>query len=282
MAKYLGGAVLASLLLGSLASAWWVKGHGSIAEAGAAGLPDDVPQFFRAAGKSLNHMAGDPDRWKNRSCKFLRPAEAPDHYVDLENFGGKELPRDRYKAIELLQRLKQKPDRTGMLPYAIMENYERLCCAFLDYRGDKNNAVAQSKCVVYAGVLSHFTGDCTMPLHTTVDYDGKRDKDGGWLQKGIHARIDAFPERHGLTAEEIGRGLKAKKIDNVWEYVLGRVTDSHKLVGRCYELDKAGAFAKPTPVSRAFILERCRAGAQFTMDLWYTAWLRSAEMEKPF
>jgi hypothetical protein len=60
------------------------------------------------------------------------------------------------------------------------------------------------------------------------------------------------------------------------------VQESHKLVGRCYELDRAGAFRKPTAESRQFILHRCRAGAQLTADLWYTAWLRSATMPKHY
>ena len=67
-------------------------GHASVAEAAAAGLPDDMPAFFRAGGKALGHFAGDPDRWKNRSCKFLRAAESPDHFLDLEDFEGKPLP----------------------------------------------------------------------------------------------------------------------------------------------------------------------------------------------
>jgi hypothetical protein len=282
MNKYLLAATLAVLLPAGLAWTWWVNGHGSIAEAAAAGLPDDMPRFFRVAGKQLYHLAGDPDRWKNPSCKHLRAAEAPDHYIDLEDFAGKDLPADRYKAIALLQRLKQRPERTGMLPYAIMENYDRLSVAFYDYRADKDNPAIQAKCIVYAGILSHLTGDCAMPLHTTRDYDGRRDKDGTFLQKGIHAKIDAFPERHGLTAEQISRGLKAKKIDDVWEHVVARVHESHRLVGKCYDMDREGAFDKPTRESRQFILDRCRVGAQFTMDLWYTAWLRSATMPKHY
>ena len=95
-------------------------------------------------------------------------------------------------------------------------------------------------------------------------------------QKGIHAKIDAFPEKNDLRAEEIGRGLKARRIDDVWAHVLKSIRESHELVEKCYELDKAGAFDRPTKESRSFILSRCRAGAQLTMDLWYSAWLRSA------
>ena len=57
--------------------------------------------------------------------------------------------------------------------------------------------------------------------------------------------------------------------------------DSHAQIERSYQLDKAGAFDKPTEESRKFIMERCRAGAQFTMDLWYAAWLRSAKLPTP-
>jgi hypothetical protein len=279
---YLLGAGLLALLLAGAGRAWWVNGHASIAEAAGTNLPAEMPKFFRAAGVQLGHLAGDPDRWKNRAAKHLRAAEYPDHFIDLEDYEGKDLPADRYKAIALLQKLKKKPEQVGMLPYAIMEHYDRLSCAFYDHRAGPKSAVIQNKCVVYAGVLAHYTGDCAMPLHTTRDYDGKTAKDGTKLQKGIHAKIDAFPEKHGLTAEVIARGLKPRKIDDVWAHVLERVKESHKLVEKCYELDKAGAFDKPTRESRQFILDRCRAAAQLTMDLWYTAWLRSAKMPKPY
>jgi hypothetical protein len=270
------------LAVTGLCRAWWVLGHASIAEAATTGLPEEMPRFFRAAAKQLGHLAGDPDRWKNPSCKHLRAAESPDHFIDLENFQGRDLPADRWKAIALLQKLKQDPARTGFLPYAILENYDRLSVAFYDYRADPKDPAVQAKCIVYAGVLAHLTGDCVMPLHTTVDYDGRRDKDGVFKQKGIHAKIDAFPEKNGLAAEEIGRGLTAAKVEDVWEHVLKTIRESHALVGKCYELDEAGVIEKPTKESRAFILERCRAGAKLTMDLWYTAWLRSASMPRHY
>ena len=35
---------------------------------------------------------------------------------------------------------------------------------------------------------------------------------------------------------------------------------------------------RPTDASRAWILDRCRAGAQFTVDVWYAAWKRSEKL----
>jgi hypothetical protein len=260
------------------APGWWVEGHATVAEAAAARLPDEMPAFFRAAGKHLGHLAGDPDRWKNRACSFLRAAEAHNHFLDLEDLDGKELPADRNLATTLIAGLGRQPEKVGLLPYALMENYDRLSCAFYDHRKDPTHEAVRMKCIVYAGVLAHYTGDTVMPLHTTRDYDGRRGPDGNVVQKGIHAKIDAFPEKNKLGAEEICRGLEPTALDDVWAHVLKTIQESHTLVERCYELDRAGAIDKPTPESRAFILARCRAGAKFTMDLWYTAWKRSATL----
>lgn len=280
MKKYLLLAGVLLLAAASLTQGWWVIGHARIAEAATQGLPQEMPKFFRAAAKQLGHLSGDPDRWKNPSCKHLRSAEGPDHFIDLEDFGTNKLPDDRWKAISLLQKLGKRPDRVGFLPYAIMENYDRLSVAFYDYRADKDDPAIQAKCLVYAGVLAHLTGDTVMPLHTTIHYDGKVDKDGNKTQAGIHAKIDAFPEKFGISVEEMTRNLTAKKIDEVWDHVIKQIEDSHKLIDKCYALDKAGAFDKPTRESRQFILDRCRISTQFTMDLWYSAWLRSARMPK--
>ncbi len=278
MRKFMIGTVLVLGTLTVTAPAWWIKGHGAIAEAAAARLPEDMPAFFRAGGKALAHYAGDPDRWKNRDAVYLRAAEAPDHFIDLEDLEGHDLPADRYQAAALIAKLKHRPERTGMLPYALMENFDRLTCAFYDLRAEKDNPAIQAKCLVYAGILSHFTGDAAMPLHTTRDYDGKKGADGKAIQKGIHAKIDGFPEKNQFAPEEVCRGLEPKKIDDVWAHVNKALKESYTHIPRCYELDAAGAFDQPTPESRAFIMDRCRVAAQFAMDLWYTAWLKSATL----
>jgi hypothetical protein len=278
---------VALLLPTATAWGWWVKGHEAIARAADTPLPAEMPEFFRtpAAAEVLAHLAGDPDRWKNKDTAFLRAAESPDHYIDLEDLQGNELPVDRYKATALLSELGQRPERTGMLPYAIMEHFDRLTIAFYDYRQeapDKKSEATRMKCLIYAGVLCHYTGDAAMPLHTTRDYDGRKGPDGQLKQRGIHARIDGFPEKQGLTAEEISRGLEPREIPDVWTHVRKVIRESHQFVDQCYELDAAGAFVKPTDKSRVFIMERCRAGAQFTMDLYYTAWKKSAQLRPPY
>lgn len=273
-----GGLVIASLSFWGAARGWWVNGHATITEAAALALPDDVPSFFRAAGKSLGHCAGDPDRWKNREAKALKSAVYPEHFLDMEDLEGNEPPADRYVALALMHKLQKAPDKVGTLPWAIMEGYEKLMVGFYDYRQDGSNPAIPMKCVVYGGNLAHYTTDAAMPLHTTRDYDGRKGPDGKMKQKGIHAKLDGFPETFGFKAEEISRGLTAKAVDDPWDYIVRFIKESHTHIDRAYELDLANGFKAPTDDSRAFVMARCRAGAQFTMDLWYTAWVKSAKL----
>ncbi len=276
----IGAALVAVGLVVGVAPGWWVKGHGTIAEAAAARLPEGVPAFFRNGGKALNYLAGEPDRWKNKETAFLRKSEEGNHFLDLEDLDGNAPPAThRYDFVKMLNgELKKDANKVGTLPYAIVENYERLTTAFYDARKEPENPAVPMKCLVYGGVMSHYTGDAAMPLHTTRDYDGRNQPDGTVKQKGIHARLDGFPEKFGITPEEVCRGLEAKAIDKPWEHVQAFLAESHTHVPTAYELDLAGAFAEPTVASRAFVLKRCRAGAQLTLDLWYTAWVRSEKL----
>ncbi|MFO0796648.1 MAG: hypothetical protein U0804_04170 [Gemmataceae bacterium] len=279
-ALLVGAVVVLTGVAAGLASAWWAGGHETIAEAAAARLPDEVPAFFRRGGRHLAHFAVDPDRWKNKNALFLRRAEEGNHFLDLEDLDGRQPPAtNRFDYMKLVYtELKKDPNKVGLLPYSIVENYERLMVAFYDHRKAPASESVPMAALVAGGNLAHYTGDAAMPLHTTRDYDGRNQPDGTVKQKGIHAKLDAFPEKNKITPEEVCRGLEARQIDDVWAHVNRFIAESHTHVGRCYEFDSAGAFDTPTNESRAFVLARCRAGAQLTLDLWYTAWLKSANL----
>lgn len=276
------GSMIWIVTTASTSHGWWIQGHGLIAEAATRILPDEMPAFFRAAGKKLAHLAGDPDRWKNREAHFLKATEFPEHFIDLEDWDGIEWPRERFRALELLIRKDKQPDKVGLLPYALAEGFDKLTVAFADFRKDPASEIIQQKCLIYAGILCHYTGDCCMPLHTTRNYDGRPGPEGTMVQKGIHAKIDGFPENQGFTAEEMARDLQPRAIRDVWGYIRERIMESHLHIDLCYELDKADAFTRPTPASRELILERVRAATEFTADLWLTAWRRSATLPPPY
>src|SRR5947199_5257746 len=216
----IAGCVVAAGLVGlGAARAWWVKGHETITEAATLALPDEMPAFFRAAGKSLAHFAGDPDRWKNPQARFLKTAESPNHFLDLEDLEGNAPPPDRFQGMALMNKLNHPPDKTGLLPYAIMEGFDRLAVAFYDYRHEPGNPAVPMKCLVYAGNLAHYTTDASMPLHTTRNYDGRPGPNGRTVQRGIHAKLDGYPEKFGFKPEEVARGLEAQAVEDVWAYV---------------------------------------------------------------
>lgn len=276
-------ALVAAATLAGTAPAWWVKGHETITEAAAMALPEDMPAFFRAAGKALAYCAGDPDRWKNKGAKALKDAESPHHFLDIEDLDGHEPPHGRYKALALIQKIGRDPEKVGLLPWQLVEGYERLMCGFYDFRKEPANAAAPMKAIVYGGNMAHYSTDAAMPLHTTRHYDGRRGDDGKIKQRGIHAKVDGFPEKNHFLPEEVCRGLKAKAIEgDVFDHIVAFIKESNAQVDECYRLDAAGAFDMPTDESRKFIMDRCRAGAQLTMDLWYTAWLRSEHLPPPY
>ena len=60
-------------------------------------------------GKSYTFHLRPGLTWSDGSP--LTAAEAPNHFLDLEDFEGRELPTTRWEAIALLQELKKKPDQ---------------------------------------------------------------------------------------------------------------------------------------------------------------------------
>lgn len=284
-------AALAALLAcAAPASAWTKKSHGLIAAAATAKLPEEMPKFFRDAIKELHDLASEPDNWKLIRGSNLSATEGPEHFIDMEYLGGKAFPKTRQDATRFYYSLPADPDdppdarpeRVGYLPWALQEYHTRLALAFREYRKDPENAAARMKCVMYAGLLCHYTGDAAMPLHTTRWYDGlKPDVKGGRPPyKGIHLKIDKFPEDRGFGLKELSDGVKPREIPDVWAHITEFIKESHTHVDRCYGLERDGKIDNPDDATREFISSRTKAATQLTVDLWYSAWLESEKLVK--
>lgn len=272
--------ILAALLIVAISApvlAWWGGGHSLLTKAAASSTPDDMPAFFRDAAEELALMSHEPDNWKDPAAPHLRATERPEHFIDLEFLEGAEMPATRVELQKLLIGKQIDPDKAGYLPYAIIEGYERLMLAFRDHRLQPNSAAVQHRVLVYAGWLAHYAQDASMPLHTTKNYDGKPGPDGQLQQKGIHARLDAYPEKN-LTVEAVAEGLKPSDIADAWKAINAITQDSYKLVDQAYQLDAEGAFDNAPAKGREFVLARARAGAGLTLSLWYAAWRNSEKL----
>lgn len=279
------GALFAMASLAVPAMAWHGQGHERIAAAAVLNLPAAAPAFFRDGASAIAHGSRDPDLFKRPlSAEALNSAEGPEHYIDVEMLKGAKLPGNRYALIAWCAAEKVDPAKLGMLPYSVMEWTERLTVAFTEYRRWPDDKFIQTKILVYAGILSHYAADLCQPLHTTVDYDGRCNRDGKSPHSGIHLKVDALVE--SLPANLCAMVSKEiEPFDDLTNGVMAELAASHGMVDRIYELESALPVAKqvlPAGGELAdFARDRFRAASLFTTRLFLTAWNDSASTKIP-
>jgi hypothetical protein len=175
------------------------------------------------------------------------------------------------------------PEHVGLQPYIAMEVYGRLKTAFREYRhlkaeGQNTEAVEQN-IVFYMGWLGHYAGDAANPLHTTIQYNGwiGANPHGYTAGHQIHWQMETQFVSANLAQLQFGDLVKSPvRLDDPWPAYLAFLRNSHTLVEKCYQLEKAGGFVDTgTAESRQFIRHRLAAGAQMLVNLWYTAWVES-------
>jgi len=282
------------------ASAWGPEGHTWINHAAAKRIPRSMPGFLRGAADRIAYLGPEPDRWRSTTEPFLKNAQEPDHYIDLERLEGfGELPVGRY---EFYKRLYEKratltgpkadellPEKVGLQPYITMEVYGRLKAALREYRNlkaaGKDTRATEQAAVFYAGWLGHYVADGSQPLHTTIYYNGWfGDNPHGYTTKNdIHWKFEGPFVAANLSEKKFADLIKdpVKLADPFHDY-LAYLNQSFTLVPAVYELEKEGALeGAGTPESVEFTRQRLAAGAQMLLNLWYTAWVESAEPLPP-
>lgn len=271
---------------GGSAGAWHRRGHEAIARHATGQLPERVPAWFRGAGDAVAHGSMHADLFKHPGLPELTRPEQPEHYFNLERLDGAPLPPDRYALLAWAHERGLEPRQVGLLPYAIVEWTQRLTLAFAEHRRWPEDPHIESLCVAYAGILSHYTGDLTMPLHTTVHHNG-RVGEGRGPRSDIHQRVDALLDRLPLDDPGLLDGLEVTydpggdALAAVEEALLA----SHARVDRVYELydevPPPGTGRIRSPAVRALAVERYRHGVAFTASRFLTAWERSDGISLP-
>jgi len=263
------------------ANAWFTNGHARVAEASVERLPDRVPEFFREGAAAVAHAAVDPDLEKARALVELRAAESPEHYLDRERMPGAELPRSRYAFLDSIRDAGFSAVEVGLLPYAILEDTQRLMLAFAEYRRWPDDPYVQRRALVHAGNLAHYSADLCQPLHTTIHHDGRAKEDGSSPFSGIHRRVDGLFEQ-GIASVEVGTPAA---FEDIYRAIVREFDASHALVDRVYELEELllamDAESEPPAEIVDFAADRWRASVRFTASLFLYAWDRSVEIELP-
>lgn len=280
-----GTAGLAALAVAVPARAWWTGGHNLVAQAAVASLPNDVPQWFRDGAGQVGHCAEDPDIIKLRETPALRDTEEPEHYLDYELLQGATLPPNRRLYLRMLAEKKLDPSKVGTVPYVVVEWTQRLAAGFMESRKWPDNPYIHTKCLVYAGILSHYTGDIAQPLHVTVHYDGRVGADGMSPRSGIHGRMDSILEKAKLTVPLLSKDQKIEPAEDILDAAVAEIQQSRSQIDRVYQLEQELPPAKgewtPTPAAMELARERGREATRFTAAMMLTAWRKSADIAVP-
>jgi len=279
----------AAALLAAFAAApgWHAPGHDRADRLVAKALPAEMPDFFADGVETIAHCSADPDLFRLKAAPQLRDAEAPQHFMDLELLAGEKLPPTRSAFHALCARNGLQPAKVGFVPYAVVEWTQRLTIAFAEHRKWPADPRIRGKCLVYAGILSHYAQDACQPLHTTIHYDGRAKADGTSPRTGIHGRVDGLLSR----APGVKPGaIRCTAYEDVFAAVTARLREAHGLVDKVYQLDEhippgpptrpAGPLPADSPAA-AFAAERLAAAAEFTASLFLTAWRDSAKIALP-
>lgn len=289
--------VLAILLClaATSALAWGEKGHSITTRAASLTLPNDMPRFFYEAGSALEYLGDEPDRWRSGG-QSLEAENAPNHFLDFEYADGvaKSLPPDRYAFIALMEksgRLRQHgltPSTTGFLPWRIAELSEQLTTEWRLWRstraGTPERAFAEHEIVATAGLLSHYVGDASNPLHATMHFNGWGDADNpnGYSNDcDVHSRFEtSFINRAVDLDDIVAKVTPATPVSDPFTTALSFIRNSNVLVGKLYQLDLDGGFAPMKPIradAKGFAIDRIAAGASLLRDIWWSAWRESAQ-----
>jgi len=325
--KQISSSILPVLcLLGILnqghALAWDYDGHYAINQLALAALPTNFPAFVLtpAARERIAFLAGEPDRWRNSSDLSLQQDNGPDHYIDLEELKDYDLkpellPVLRYDFVgELAVFRAAHPanfppvdparDRAhtrtlvGFLPWTITEYTARLKSAFSYLKayqtaGGTSNEIANAEAnVIYImGVMGHFVGDGSQPLHTTIHFNGwVGDNPHGYTTNHtFHAWIDGGYFRHtgGLKlGDMVGKITPAEPVgdsaqpDEIFRAALKYIAAQNQLVEPLYELEKDGKLSGEGETGlkgKAFLDEQLIKGGQMLGNIWFTAWKDAPE-----
>ena len=304
------------------AGAWDYEGHHAINELALASLPPDFGGFTLtpALKHRIAFLGGEPDRWRNVGDLPLKNVNGPDHYIDLEDlklFGltPETLPLMRYDfAADIARARMAHPERfpaidpekdadhtrelDGFLPWSITENYEKLksCFSyfktFQKYGGTPEEiANAQANVIYVMGVMGHFVGDGSQPLHTTVHFNGWTggNPHGYTTNHTFHAWIDGgyFRQTGGIKVETLvdrihpaTRIANAEVPDGMFRAVVAYLAAQNKLVEPLYQLEKEGKLTGQGDnglAGRAFLDGQLVKAGQMLGDIWYTAWLEAPE-----
>jgi hypothetical protein len=300
--------------------AWDYEGHRAVNLTALSSLPTDYPAFVKApaARERIAFLSGEPDRWRNVQDLPLKHAGSGDHFIDFEDFeplgltpatvsdlryiftsqifAARAAHPERFPAIDPEKNKDRTRELIGYLPWAITESYARLKSGFSYLKAYEENggtsdeiANAQANIVYLMGVMGHYVGDGSQPLHTTKHYNGwvGENPQGFTVDRKFHSWIDGgfLGKSGGLNLAQLEQQVKpALRLatvtpptgrDPIFEHAVNYLLAQFALVEPLYALEKAGKLKPESPESKegkAFLETQIVTAGHMLGSLWLTAW----------
>ena len=294
-------------LIASQALAWGDHGHRMIGEEAMRALPSHLPAFLRTplAIASVGEFSREPDRWRN-SGKVHDSDRNAAHFVDLtdegKTFSGHtldNLPGTRFDFDAATRAAGSDPWKSGYLPYALVDAYQQVVKDMAQwrvlslmetretdkarkawYRADRLRR--EQVMLRDIGILSHYVGDSTNPMHLSIHYNGWGDYPNpkGYTNEKVHGPIEADFVSANLTPADVraNMGAPAACTARIDICFADRLMKSWNDIEPMYATEKEGGFKGGDPRGKTFLAKALGKGAADLRDVLTDAWRDSKTM----
>ncbi len=298
--------------LGVLASAgqalaWGDTGHRLVGEEAMRALPKGLPAFMYAAQSALDvgQYSREPDVWRH-SGPIHDADRDPAHLMrlddDAKTLAGTTvttMPATRGDYEALVRAHGYDPVKAGYLYYSLSDAYAnvrkdfavlRVIAEAMAREKDKTKIAALKEAerrredltLRDIGILSHYAGDATQPMHVSIHYDGWGDYPNpeGFTASGIHWPVEG-PYVHQYVTQVMVHTKMAPATpcnDTPEACISQRLQRNWSQVVPFYRLEKTGIFKAGNPAGADYLAGLLARGASDLRDMIGDAWTESPKI----
>ncbi|MBW8732802.1 MAG: hypothetical protein JF571_00560 [Asticcacaulis sp.] len=303
--------LVSTLVIGSViatqALAWGSAGHRMIGEEAMRGLPSYLPGFLRSstAITSVGEFSREPDRMRGAS----KPGDndrLPAHYINLDTDGKIDgmtldtLPPNRTDYDVKIRAAGSDPFEAGYLPYAMADAYAQVAkdmgywrvLSLMEqretdikkkawYRADRQRREAVMLRDI--GILSHYVGDASQPLHVTSHYNGwgKGENPDSYTTDPIHGPFEGVFVNHNITTADVRANLGAYTpcTTKPEQCLDAEILVANAQVVPLYQMQKAGELVDGNADMKTFVAKQLGLGATTLRNALVDAWRDSKSIK---
>lgn len=296
----------ASSLCAGQALAWGDTGHRLVGEEAMRALPKGLPAFLykMQSIKDVGQFSREPDIW--RKAGTIHDAERdPAHLMRLDDNGltlaGTELtamPATHSDYDAAVRAHGGDPLKAGYLYYSLSDAYAQVRKDFgvlrvieLAIAKEKDRAKLadlkealrrrQDLTLRDIGILSHYAGDATQPMHVSIHYDGWGDFSNpeGFTTEHVHWPVEG-PYVHDHVSQAMVHDRVSPQTacaGTAESCIAARLKRNWTQVLPLYRMEKTGAFKPQSNAGAEYLATLLARGASDLRDMISDAWTQSTD-----